>query len=97
MAFHVLSFLYLSSLMAKYQSLITRKIIRAVDKDKKLTRTSILEFMIMLKKARREVTEQTNRNCFRKLGILLVAQEGAMDDLMTHLKEWWIMVRTTVL
>ena len=98
MAFHVLSFLYLSSLMAKYQSLITRKIIRAVDKDKKLTRTSILESMIMLKKARREVTEQTNRNCFRKgLGILLVAQEGAMDDLMTHLKEWWIMVRTTVL
>ena len=26
------------------------------------------------------MTKQTNRNCFRKLGILLVAQEGAMDD-----------------
>ena len=36
--------------------------------------------MIMLKKAWGEVTEQTIRNCFWKSGILLEAQEGAMDD-----------------
>ena len=65
---------------AKYRSLVTRKIIRAVDKDKHLARTSILEAMIMLKKTCDEVTEQTIRNCFRKSGISLEAQEGAMDD-----------------
>ena len=36
--------------------------------------------MMMLKKAWGEVTEQTIRNCFRKSGISLEAQEGAMDD-----------------
>ena len=35
---------------------------------------------MMLKKAWGEVTEQTIRNCFRKSGISLEAQEGAMDD-----------------
>ena len=73
-------FLYLRSLKAKYQSLVILKIIRAVDKDKQLTRTSTHEAMIMLKKAWREVTEQTIQNCFRKSGISLEAQEGAMDD-----------------
>ena len=43
---------------AKYQSLVIRKIIRAVDKDKQLPRTSIFEAMIMLKTARDEVTEK---------------------------------------
>ena len=33
---------------AKYESLVIRKIIRAVDKDKQLARTSILEAMMML-------------------------------------------------
>ena len=56
------------------------KIIRAVDKDKQLARTSILEAMMMLKKAWGEVTEQTIRNCFRKSGISLEAQEDAMND-----------------
>ena len=65
---------------AKYRSLVIRKIIRVVDKDKQLARTSILETMMMLKKALGEVTEQTIRNCFRKSGISLEAQEGAMDD-----------------
>ena len=36
--------------------------------------------MMMLKKIWCEVTEQTIRNCFRKSGISLEAQEGAMDD-----------------
>ena len=36
--------------------------------------------MMMLKKAWDEVTEQTIRNCFRKSGISVEAQEGAMDD-----------------
>ena len=36
--------------------------------------------MMMLKKAYGEVTEQTIRNCFRKSGISLVAQEAAMND-----------------
>ena len=36
--------------------------------------------MMMLKKAWGEVTEQTIRNCFRKSGISLEAQEGAMDN-----------------
>ena len=36
--------------------------------------------MMMLKKAWGEVTEQTNRNCFRKSGISLKVQEGAMND-----------------
>ena len=36
--------------------------------------------MMMLKKAYSEVTEQTIRNCFRKSGISLVAQEAAMND-----------------
>ena len=52
-------FFYLRSLKAKYQSLVIRKIIRAVDKDKQLAQTSILEAMAMLKKACGEVTEQT--------------------------------------
>ena len=34
----------------------------------------------MLKKAWGEMTEQTIRNCFRKSGISLEAQEGAIDD-----------------
>ena len=73
-------FFYLRSLKAKYQSLVILKIIRAVDRDKQLARTSILEAMMMLKKAWGEVTEQTIRNCFRKSGISLEAKEGAMDD-----------------
>ena len=36
--------------------------------------------MMMLKKAWGEVTEQTIRNCFRKSGISLEAQEGAADN-----------------
>ena len=36
--------------------------------------------MIMLNEAWGEVTEQTIRICFRKSGISLEAQEGAMDD-----------------
>ena len=47
------------SLKAKYGSLVVRKIIRAVDKDKQLAETSILEAMMMLKKAWDEMTEQT--------------------------------------
>ena len=73
-------FFYLKSLKAKFQSLVIRKIIRAVDKDKQLARTSILKGLIMLKKAWRERTKQTIWNCFRKSGISLEAQEGAMDD-----------------
>ena len=65
---------------AKYRYLLIRNIIRAVDKDKQLARTSILETMMMLKKAWGEVTEQTIRNCFRKPGISLEAREDAMDD-----------------
>ena len=45
-----------------------------------MVRTPILEAMMMLKKNWGEVTEQTIRNCFRKLGISLEAQEGTMDD-----------------
>ena len=63
---------------AKCWSLIIYKIIRAVDKDKQLTRTSILEAMTMLMKAWGEVTEQTIRNCFWKSGTSLETQEGAM-------------------
>ena len=73
-------FFYLGSSKAKYRSLVIRKIIRAVDKGKQLVRTSILEAMMMLKKNWGEVTEQTIRNCFRKLGISLEVQEGTMDD-----------------
>ena len=51
-----------------------------VDKDKQPARTSVLEAMMILKKTWGEVTEQTIRNYFRKLGISLEAQEGAMDD-----------------
>ena len=75
-----LFFFYLSSLKAKYQSLVIRKIIRAVDKDKQLARTSVLEAMMILKKAWGEVSEQAIRNCFRKSGISLESQEGAIDD-----------------
>ena len=80
MVLFFLFFFYLSSLKAKYQSLVIRKIIRAVDKDKQLARTSILEAMMMLKKVWGEVTEQTIRICSRKSGISLEAEEGAMDD-----------------
>ena len=41
---------------------------------------SILEAMMMLKKAWDEVTEQTISNCFWKRRISLEAHEGAMDD-----------------
>ena len=60
--------------------MVIRKIIRAVDKDKQLTRTSILKAMMMLNKAWGEMTEQTIQNCFRKLGISLKTREGAMED-----------------
>ena len=43
--------------------------------------------MMMLKKACGEVTEQTVRNCFRKSGNPLEAQEGAMDDHDDSYKE----------
>ena len=49
---------------AKCQSLFIRMIISAVDKDKQLAKTSILETMMRLKKAWDAVTEQTIRNCF---------------------------------
>ena len=54
----------------------------------------MLETMMMLKKVWGEVTEQTIRNCFRKSGISLEAQEGVMDD---HDEVWWMMVWATVL
>ena len=73
-------FLYLRSLKAKYQPLVIRKIIRAVDKEKKLAQTSILETMMMLNKTWGEVTEQTIGHCFRKSETLLEAQEGAIND-----------------
>ena len=73
-------FFHLRSLKAKYRSLAIRKIIRGVGKDKQLARTSILEAIMMLNKAWREVTEQTILNCFQKSGISSEAQEGAMDD-----------------
>ena len=60
--------LSLRSLKAKYRSLVTRKIIRELEKDKQLPRTSILEAMMMLKTAWDEVTNKTNVNCFRKSG-----------------------------
>ena len=65
---------------AKHQSLVIRKIIRAVDKDKQLAQTSILKAMMMLKQAWGEVTEQAVWNCFRKSGISLEVHEGAMDN-----------------
>ena len=70
---------------AKYCPLVIRKIIRAVDKDKQLARTSILEAMIMLKKAWGEVTDQTIRNYFWNSEILLEAQE----TMMTHLNYYY--------
>ena len=82
---------------AKYRSLAIRKTIRAVDKDKQLALTSILEAMMILKKAWGEVTEQANRNLFRKSGISLEAQEGALDDHDYPFKGIVDMVRTTVL
>ena len=63
-----------------YRSLVIHEIIKAVDKDAKLAQKTVLEAMIMLKKGRGEVTEQTIRNCFPKSGISLEAQEGSMDD-----------------
>ena len=90
-------FYHLRSLKAKYCSLIICNIIRVVDKDKQLARTSILETMIMLKKAWGEVTDQTIRSCFQKSGISLEAQEGAMNDHDDPFKGCWMMVRTTVL
>ena len=60
-------FFYLRSLKAKYQSLVIRKIIRAVGKDKQLGQTSILKAMLMLKKAWGEVTETSNSKLFLKV------------------------------
>ena len=81
MVLYVFSFFFcLRSLKANSRSLVIRKIIRAVDKNKQLARTSILNTMMMLKKAWGEVTKQTIRNCFRKSGISLEAQKSAMDD-----------------
>ena len=78
--FHFFNLRSLNSDQAKYQSLVMYKIIGAVGKDKQLVRTSILEAMMMLKKARGEVTEQAIRNCFQKSGISLKAQKGITDD-----------------
>ena len=80
---------------AKYRSLVIRKIIRAVDKDKQLPRTSILEAMMMLKTAWDEVTEKTILNCFRKSGISVEAQTSAIMTMMTHLKRLWMMASMT--
>ena len=70
----------MNTYQAKYQSLVIYRIIGAVGKDKQLVRTSILEAMMMLKKARGEVTEQAIRNCLQKSGISLKAQKGTTDD-----------------
>ena len=51
-----------------------------VDKDKQLAQKSILEAMMIIKKAWGEVTEQAIRNCFRTSGISLEGQEGSMYD-----------------
>ena len=72
---------------AKYRFLVIRKIIRAVDKDKKLPRTSILETMMMFKTAWGEVTEKTILNCFRKSRISVEAQTGAMNGHDDPFKE----------
>ena len=52
-----------------------RNIIRAMIQ----TRYKQIKAIMMLKKVWGKVTEQTVQNCFRKLEILLEAQEGAMD------------------
>ena len=79
--------LSLRSLKAKYRSLVIRKIIRELEKDKQLPRTSILEAMMMLKTAWDEVTNKTIVNCFRKSGISEDARKGAIDDHDDPFKE----------
>ena len=80
-------FLSLRSLKAKYRSLVIRKIIRELEKDKQLPRTSILEAMMMLKTAWDEVTNKTIVNCFRKSGISVDTRKGAIDDHDDPFKE----------
>lgn len=68
------------SLKAKYRSLVIRKIIRSVEKNRELASTSILEAMVMLRKSWDDVSEQTIVNCFRKAGISRELQESAVDE-----------------
>lgn len=72
-------FLFLRSLKAIYRSLVIRKIIRELEKDK-LSQTSILEAMMMLRTAWNDVTEKTIINCFRRSGISKDARKAAIDD-----------------
>ena len=61
----------------KYQSLVTCKIARAVDKNKVLNSNSILGAMIMPQRSWGEVTKNIIHNCFGKAEISMQSQGRA--------------------
>ena len=81
-----LLFFYLRSLKAKYQSLVIRKIIRVVDKDKQLARTSILKAMMMLKKAWGELLSKQFEPVSESQEFQWKLRKLLWMSMMTHLK-----------
>ena len=82
------------SLKAKYRRKTIKRLIRPVDMKKKLSQTSILDAMQLVKPALSEVSELTIKNCFRKSGIseksaeLAINKEGdPFKDITADLEE----------
>ena len=67
------------SLKAKYRRKTIKRLIRPVDMKKKLSQTSVLDAMQLLKPAWSEVSELTIKNCFRKSGISEKSAEQAIN------------------
>ena len=68
------------SLKAHYRLRAVQKMILAVEMNKPLPKTSILDAMLMLESAWDQVSESTITNSFRKAGISNEAQDNAIND-----------------
>ena len=99
MILYVFSFFYISGHWRLNNDpwLFVRKIIRAVDKDKQLALISILEAMMMLKKAWGEVTSKQIETVSESQEFHWKLMRVLWMTIITHLEGWWMMVRTIVL
>ena len=80
----------IKSLKVHYLGRVVRRLCRALDKTKTLSKTSILQTMKILVSSWEAVSAQIIVNCFRKAGITLEAQNAAItdaDDPFSDLKE----------
>ena len=75
------------SLKAKYRANVVRKIIRSLEKNKTISKISLLHGMQMLVSAWNELTTEAIVNCFRKAGISTENQDAAIAEEDDHFKD----------